>query len=124
MQTKKYQSISHWLSYNGKYLAFALIFLIMILILRFNHRKESYDYHISWVGTTALSEEEVQALNTAVAAAGTDLDQDGKVTLTITQYLIDFDAADASGDSELLEDSYAALTKLMARLQAQDCYLL
>ena len=125
MKITKYQSVSHWLSYNGKYLVYLAIALFLVFLLRLNQRSgaERYDYRISWIGKTALSQEEEMLLRDAVSSFGTDINQDGSIALDIVQYIIDFKKAQTAQDADILKDAYGQMTKLLTRLQEQDCYL-
>ncbi|MBR2529219.1 MAG: hypothetical protein IKE58_12215 [Blautia sp.] len=121
----KYQSFSHWLSYNGKYVAYLTLGLLLILLLRFNHRsgQRQYDYKISWVGKSFLDTTEQESLRQAVLSMGRDIDGDGQITLDIVQYEVDFAKAQTSVDADVLKGAYEQMTRLLTRLQERDCYL-
>ena len=125
MKQRKYKSVSHWLSYNGKYLAYSAIAAMLVLILRLNQQSGSIpcDYRISWIGKTALSQEEADILRAAAAGYGSDLNADGIVTLDLVQYIIDFEEARGADDAGILRGAYEQVTKLLTRLQEKDCYL-
>ena len=55
------------------------------------------DYRVAYVGSRVLPEDTIQALETAFAALGEDLDGNGKVTVRLNQYL--FNSGDAQIDA-------------------------
>lgn len=117
----KYRSFSHWFSYHWGWLL-GILALILLLAHAYltNSREPKPDYVISWIGASPLSEEEEAAISSAAACAGADQDGDGQVVTAVNQYLIDFTL---SPDDYLYQDSYANHLKLLAQIQAGDCYL-
>lgn len=74
------------------------------------------DYQAAYVGSAALPEETVSALESALADLGTDCNGDGRVVVRINQYVM----GDGSGEGAVY--AYAGSTKLMADLDACDSY--
>lgn len=74
------------------------------------------DYQVAYVGSTAIPEETVTALESALADLGTDCNGDGKVVVCVNQYVM----GDNSDDGAVY--TYASSTKLMADLDACDSY--
>lgn len=74
------------------------------------------DYQVAYVGSTALPEETVGALESALADLGTDCNGDGQVVVRLNQYVM----GDSSGEGAVY--AYAGSTKLMADLDACDSY--
>ena len=117
----RYRSFSHWFSYNwGWLLAAAAVIALIALQLWTDPRGPQPDYTISWVGATSLSEEEVAAISTAAAQAGTDQNGDGQVVVSVYQYLVDYTL---SPDDFRYQDCYAEQLKLMAHIQSVESYL-
>lgn len=116
-----YRSFSHWFSYNwGWLLAGAAVIGLIALQLYTNPRGPKPDYVISWVGATALSEEEVSAVSAAAVRCGADQNGDGQVVAEVTQYLINFTL---SPDDYRYQDSYVDHIKLLAHIQSGESYL-
>lgn len=74
------------------------------------------DYQVAYVGSTALPEDTVNALETALAALGTDCSGDGRVVVRLNQYVM----GDSGGDGAIY--AYAGGTMLMADLNSCDSY--
>lgn len=117
----KYKSISHWFSYNwGWLLGGALLVLFIVYTTVFQPMAPKSDYTITWVGRTLLSDAESEAISAAVTRAGSDQNRDGMVTVAVNQYVIDFTV---TGEDYNYEDNYANFLKLLAEIQAKECYL-
>ncbi|HIY20309.1 MAG TPA: hypothetical protein H9841_00215 [Candidatus Flavonifractor merdigallinarum] len=74
------------------------------------------DYQVAYVGSAALPEDTVAALESALADLGTDCNGDGRVVVRLNQYVM----GDNSGEGAVY--AYASSTKLMADLDACDSY--
>ena len=74
------------------------------------------DYQVAYVGSAALPEDTVAALESALADLGTDGNGDGQVVVRLNQYVM----GDSSGEGAVY--AYASSTKLMADLDACDSY--
>ena len=74
------------------------------------------DYQVAYVGSAALPEDTVAALETALADLGTDCNGDGQVAVQLNQYVM----GDSSGEGAVY--AYAGSTKLMADLDACESY--
>lgn len=74
------------------------------------------DYQVAYVGSTALPEDTVTTLETALADLGSDCDGDGQVVVRVNQYVM----GDTSGEGAVY--SYASSTRLMADLDSCDSY--
>lgn len=75
------------------------------------------DYAIAYVGTTALSEETVEALRSAFAALGRDENGDGQISVAVNQYV-----RYATGDSDTLYYAQAAEAQLIGDIESCDSY--
>lgn len=118
---KKYKSISHWFSYNWGWVLGAVLlalFLFYTHVIQDNGPKP--DYTIGWVGTSPLSESELDAISSAVASAGADQNGDGLVTTSVTEYIINFDL---TPDDYGYQNAYADHLKLLAQIQANEFML-
>lgn len=74
------------------------------------------DYQVAYVGSSALPEDTVAALESALENLGTDCNGDGQVAVRVNQYVM----GDSSGEGAVY--AYAGSTKLMADLDACDSY--
>ncbi len=74
------------------------------------------DYQVAYVGSAALPEDTVSALETSLAELGTDCNGDGQVVVRLNQYVM----GDSSGEGAAY--AYAGSTKLMADLDSCDSY--
>lgn len=74
------------------------------------------DYQVAYVGAAALPADTAAALESALAALGTDCNGDGRVVVRLNQYVM----GDGSGEGAVY--AYAGSTKLMADLDACDSY--
>lgn len=117
----KYRSFSHWFSYHwGWFLGGAVVVLLVVQAVLTDPDGPAPDYVISWVGSSALSEAEEASISAAAADAGADQNGDGQVVVKVDQFLIDFTL---SPDDYRYQDTYANHLKLLAQIQAGDCYL-
>lgn len=74
------------------------------------------DYQAAYVGSAALPEDTVAALESALADLGTDCNGDGQVVVRLNQYVM----GDGSGEGAVY--AYAGSTRLMADLDACESY--
>lgn len=75
------------------------------------------DYQVAYVGSSALPEDAVAALEAALAQLGYDCNGDGEVIVQLNQY-----TAPGSGDSNAALYAYADSARLMADLDSRDSY--
>lgn len=116
-----YRSLSHWFSYNWGWVLGGALLLALILSAALLHSSDpEADYLVSWVGVSALTEEEEQAVTDALSRSGQDQNGDGSVTVQLRQFIIDFTMT-SSDDG--FEDNYSYVLKLVAELQTEQCYL-
>ena len=124
LHTKKQshdKSLSHWLTYNWGWILGGAALLAVLVYSALSHTGgPRADYTVTWVGTTYLSEGEVEAICQAIAQAGADQNGDGAVVTDVVQYVIDFTL---TGEDHGYADSHANNVKLLAHLQAEDCLL-
>lgn len=117
----QYRSFSHWFSYHwGWFLAGAVVLLLAAQAAWTSPDGPAPDYVINWVGASSLSEEEAAAVSDAAAAAGTDQNGDGLVTVAVDQFVVNYSL---SPDDYRYQDSYANHMKLLAQIQTGECYL-
>lgn len=74
------------------------------------------DYQVAYVGSAALPEDTVTALETSLSALGSDCNGDGRVVVRLHPYVM---AGDTGGDALY---AYAGSTRLMADLDSCDSY--
>lgn len=76
------------------------------------------DYQIAYVGDGPLPDDTVKALESTIAALGQDCNSDGRVTVTLHQYVSGANSEDENG----LYHAYAASVTLMADITECDSY--
>ena len=85
------------------------------------------DYQIAYVGSAALPGDTAAALETALAELGEDLNGDGKVVVTLNQYvtyadLLQQQEEGAAGNSDAVLQAQATQVSLMADIESQDSF--
>lgn len=75
------------------------------------------DYAIAYVGSTSLSEEAVQALQSRFAELGADENGDGEIYVAVNQYV-----SHSTGDSDSVYYAEAATTRLIGDITDCDSY--
>ena len=81
----------NWWDYNLKWVILAVVcVLALVLFLGQATSNTTPDYNVALVSPYAPTEETVTALQEQLARYGTDLNGDGKVTVTVNTYIIDY----------------------------------
>lgn len=82
------------------------------------------DYQIAYVGTAALPDDTVAALETAFSELGEDLNGDGKVVVTLHQYVTYADLLQQEGGagSDEIMQAQASMVSLIADIDARDSF--
>ena len=86
------------------------------------------DYQIAYVGAAALPDETAAALETALAGLGEDLNGDGKVIVTVRQYVTYADLLRQQEESGLVKSddvvlqSQASQLRLMTDIQSRESF--
>lgn len=113
------QKVRNWWDYHKWHLVITAVLLAIIVDLGksvIGVGKMEPDYQFAYVGSSALPDDTVAALQTELAALGEDCNGDGSVTVRINQYVlsdrVDQDAAYA----------YASEVTLIGDLEACDSY--
>lgn len=104
-----------WYVLGGVLAAVCLAGLVGSII---KNKTNQPDYTIAYVGSYSLPDGTVEQLAAALAELGEDLNQNGKVTVEICQYLVyagEDGNTQVNGDSEAL--AYAGRVQLMANLE-------
>ena len=110
----KYKSLSHWFSYNWGWLVGILI--VVLLFFYFSKQeKTQYDYIITWVGKTNLSQNEELAIKDTVSQC---MDEGNT---QIKQYIVNYNPD--KGDTNLELYTQNAM-KLLAEIQIDECGVL
>ena len=112
---------ANWWHYHKWYVVLGAVLLAVLVNLVFRGLglwEIKPDYQVAYVGSEALPEDTVTALETALAGLGTDCNSDGRVVVQVNQYILGRNAAD--GDAAMY--AYADSTKLMADLDSCDSY--
>lgn len=89
-QYTKREKLQNWLYYHVWHLVAAGFLVIVLLSLVFSKtalNRDGYDYYFAYVGAEAMAEEEVLALEEALASLGQDVTGDGTVTVRISQFV-------------------------------------
>lgn len=108
---------ANWWQYHKWYvvLGAGLLAAVLYLVARgLGFGQVTPDYQVAYVGTSALPEETVSALETALAGLGTDCSGDGQVVVQLHQYVL--------GDGTDGMYAYGSSTKLLADLESCDSY--
>ena len=109
---------ANWWDYNLKWVIIGGIALAFVLYSFIGHYFFTVhpDYNVGVVSPYYLPEDTTNALQTALAAYGEDLNGDGQVVVTVNVYTLNY-----SSDTETESDAYltmAGTTKLAADLQS------
>ena len=115
------EKLQNWLHYHWLYLVIGAVLVWIAGSMLWNGLgigQIKPDYRIAYVGRTALSEEEVVAVEAAFASLGTDVNGDGRILAALTQY-----GVNKTGDPETdMYYSYAGDTLLIADIEFGDSY--
>ena len=113
--------IANWFHYHWLWLVIGAVILEVVGTMLWNILgigKIKPDYVFAYVGKEALSEEQAAAFEEALASLGTDVNGDGRVKVTLNQYL-----TRQGGDAETaLYFNQAADAKLLADITKGDSY--
>lgn len=97
-------------------LAVVLLGLAAVLIAGwFGAQREQPDLRVGYVAGTALAEETVARLQTALEALCEDSNGDGRVWVAVEQYIVRFDGTAADANTQM-----AGMARLSADLRAAD----
>lgn len=113
------QKRSNWWDYHKWYVVIAGVLLIIVLDLFrsiVGGRITVPDYQFAYIGSAALPEDTVAALQRELALLGEDCNGDGQVTVRVNQYLMT-DSMDHDA-----EYAYASGVTLMGDLETCDSY--
>ncbi len=111
---------ANWWDYHWHYIAGGLaVLLIGGYIVYGQLRVVKPDYQIALCAKQNLPVDTSEQLSQALAAYGQDLNGDGKVTVQINQYTVDF-SQENEGDAY---DQMAGMTRLWADIQSQQSYI-
>lgn len=105
------EKLENWLYYNW-WIPVLVLFLLVVggsmLATRQGQDRTKADYRVAYVGTAVLGEETLAVLENAFAACGADVNGDGKVVVSIVQYI--------TGDQSGFEGAYYGRAAEMALL--------
>ena len=115
------EKLQNWLHYHWLYLVIGAVLVWIIGSMLWNVLGIGQirpDYRIAYVGKSTLTDAEVEAIETAFASLGVDVNGDGCVKAELTQY-----GVYKTGDLETnLYYNYASDTLLIADIEAGDSY--
>lgn len=120
--TKK-EKLLNWLHYNKLWLA-ALVLILWVAgsmvwnVLGIGQVKP--DYRFAYVGSRKLTEGTVEALETALASFGRDVNGDGKVTVRLTQHI----TADPTSTDNMMYGYAADMTVLADITEGESTFFL
>lgn len=82
------------------------------------------DYQIAYVGAAALPDDTAAALETAFSELGEDLNEDGRIVVTLHQYVTYADSLRQEGEvsSDELMQAQASMVSLIADIDARDSF--
>jgi len=135
----------NWWHYHKWHIGIGVVLIAIVCSIVWNALSQMKpDYQIAYVGTSALPDDTVTALETSLAALGKDLNGDGKVVVRLAQYAStgQTDAGAAASaevrlmadlvecesyffllqDPEQFQKAYHSLCKLDGTLPAEDDY--
>ena len=109
----KTQKLVNWLDYHTLLLvAVAAVLLIGWMIMRDRSQAAAVDQRVGYVGSAALSDQTIAALEAELARFASDTNGDGVVTVKMVPYYLDFTWGEESGLSRA--DIQTAYTRLGA----------
>lgn len=114
------QKRANWWHYHKWYVLLGAVLIVVAVYLvtrALGFWETEPDYQAAYVGSTALPEDTVTALEASLSELGVDCNGDGRVVVQLNQYVI---GGGTGGDDALY--SYADSTKLMADLDSCDSY--
>ena len=115
------EKIRNWLDYNWYWLAIAAVILSIAGSMLWNILgigKVKPDYIFAYIGQDPIPDEQAGLFEKEIAALGSDVNRDGKITAELRQY-----AGGSRGGSETaLYYSYAADVRLLADISAGESY--
>ena len=110
------ERLLHWWHYHWIYAAVSAAALLLGVYFAAQALSNPHpDYTIGWVGTYPLSPEQEAAVAEGLAPFGEDQNGDGKICITVRQYLLDLEAMHRRGMTNG-EQEYASLLALEADL--------
>lgn len=115
------KKVENWFRYHWLYLlAGAVILLVMGSMLWeiLGIGQVKPDYILAYIGKRGLSEDASASLTDAFAALGEDVNGDGRVVVTLRQYV----TAPGGDDETALQFAYAADARLLADATAGDSF--
>ncbi len=118
MKDKPAFTWKNWWYYNKWFVIFGIAAALSIAgVVAGNLNRVKPDYQIAYIGTYPLSEETASSVETALAAAGKDLNGDGKVVFRLNQY-----PTAKNADPEIALGQVGWETQLMADLLDCESY--
>lgn len=115
------EKILNWLSYNWYWFVIAAVILSVAGSMLWNVLgigKVKPDYVFGYIGKEPISEEAAGQFEREIAALGSDVNEDGKVTVELRQF-----AVNRKGEAETaLYYNYAADVLLLADITSGDSY--
>lgn len=130
-QTRK-QKVQNWLHYHKWWLiGGAFLLAILGMLIHDMTSAPQYDYQIGLVTRQTLPEQLLSELEAAFATLGEDVDGDGEVTVSISQYALQFsdgeqeagDGSQAAGGMTNAYEQMAAMTRLSGNLSSATSFL-
>ncbi len=106
------QKAGNWLHYHWKLLAILAILVIVIaLMMRDRAQEKAVDQQVGYVGCTMLRDEDIDELERLLSQYAPDTNGDGKVSVTLVPYYIDFTWGESSDlDRTLIQTAYTQLS--------------
>ncbi len=118
MKDKPAFTWKNWWYYNKWFVVFGIAAALSAAgVIAGNLNRVKPDYQIAYIGTYPLSEEAASSVETALAAAGKDLNGDGKVVFRLNQY-----PTAKNADPEIALGKVGWETQLMADLLDCESY--
>ena len=123
----KAEKRKNWWDYHKWHLVFGIVAVLCLgsmvwSFLRIGQVRP--DYQIAYVGAAALPDDTVAALEAALSKLGEDLNGDGKVVVTLHQYVTYADVLQQEGgiSSNEIMQAQASMVSLIADIDARDSF--
>lgn len=117
--TRKEQ-VQNWFYYHKWHLVVGVVVLAIVLDIALTALlRVKPDYILGYIAGRELSEETVEAVETALAALGEDVNGDRRVVVELRQYIL----PDTGDEETAVTFAYAADTVLVADMTAGDVYI-
>lgn len=110
---------SNWWYYHKGHVALGLAAAALVVFAAwdlYSGSRNQPDYQVAYIGAVSLPEDTANALESALASLGEDLNGDGQVLVHVNQYLV-------NADDSVYMVSYGSKMQLMADMSEGDSFI-